>query len=141
MQDLFIKYANADLENHPEQLMFVFERAKAFNREYSVHQDPYLQNVSYPHPEIFRSVINTCEALSPHLESSYPELYAMSEVRVCNGESSEKIIPFDREIRLIALEGSFFWAVSDGGCKACRFNDCFERDQIRSGRKINCVFS
>ncbi|WP_300462725.1 hypothetical protein [Desulfobacula sp.] len=116
----------------------------------SNHAEFDVSMLGSPIPEIFSHIIDTCEALESVINSSYPQIYANSEIRYCNGELNKKFIPLgetvpvqsipvDSDIRRISLDGAFFWAACDDGCNGCRYYDCYGRDQIKKDRDINCV--
>jgi hypothetical protein len=152
MTPLFIEYANADLEKNPEDILMVLEAALKFNRENAGPQDPYQQNINFLHHAVFNDVINTCVILHPQINSSYPYVYAGSETNACTGAFKNEFIlagerdpvrtvPFNRDTRRIALEGSIFWATHKEGCDGCNFNQAYERDQICGieDKKITCL--
>jgi hypothetical protein len=140
---LFIDYANADLRENPEDILMVLEAAKDFNQDHAGPQDPYQQNTNFLHHIVFSNVVNTCESLRSFIKSGsgYPYIYATNEISCCTGAYEKeftppgerypvKSFPVDADARLIALEGSVFWAIHNDGCHGCNFNQVYERDKV-----------
>jgi hypothetical protein len=130
MDHLFIKYVNADLEKHPEDILMVLEAAIKFNQENAGPQDPYHQNIHFFPLDVFSKVENICKILHSDINSSYPYVYARSEINAFTEEFKRGFTPVDGDTRLIALDGSIFWAAHNDGCHGCNFNQVYERDKV-----------